>query len=70
MPLVTHVLKVFRAFTFIFTLGKQSLYIDVKVSRSSLQPRLELSDVFKLSHLISNSRNLNNSIEVLLTIYF
>ena len=36
VPLVIRGLKEFRAFTFIFTLRKQSSYRDVKVSRNSL----------------------------------
>ena len=36
MHLIMHDLKEFRAFTFVFTLRKQSPYRDVKVSRNSL----------------------------------
>ena len=58
-PLVIHGSKEFRALTFILTLGKQSLYWDVKLIISRIM----------LSHIISRSRSLNGSIEVSLKIH-
>ena len=62
MPLVIHGLK--GAFTFIFTLGKQSPSRDIKVSRNSLKARFESLDVFNVSRLITRSHSLSDCIEV------
>ena len=64
MPLVIRGLKGYRAFTFIFTLGKQSLSRDIKVSRNSLKARFESLDVFNVSRLITRSHSLSDCIEV------
>ena len=64
MPLVIHGLKGYRAFTFIFTLGKQSPSRDIKVSRNSLKARFESLDVFNVSRLITRSHSLSDCIEV------
>ena len=64
MPLVIHGLKGYRAFAFIFTLGKQSSSRDIKVSRNSLIARFESLDVFNVSRLITRSHSLSDCIEV------